>query len=71
MNLAKIINKCILADSAFCWAYSISSMLRHSLKTFLKELRGQSASAGDQKKIKEAEEYLNRSDFHKQLRNGF
>ena len=71
MNFAKVIYKYISADSAFCWAFSLSSMLRHSLNTFLRELKGRCASNQDQKKIKKADKYLNRADFHKQLRNGF
>ena len=122
MNLAKIIYKCILADSGFCWAFSLSSMLRHSLNTYLRELKNRGPEKivkhvgpiwgqyeaeekvtafmaktdlsdctwtgcwwsengtsyaqflgreSNQEKIEAAEKYLNRSDFHKQLRNEF
>ena len=71
INLVKVINMYISADSAFCWAFSLSSMLRHSLNTFLRELKSRCASNRDQEKIEEADKYLNRADFHKQLRNGF
>ena len=48
------------ADSSFCWAYSIASMLRHTLNQFLRKM----------KKYK-AEKYLNDPRFHKRLRDGF
>ena len=71
MALAKAICKYILADSAFCWAFGLSSMLRHSLNTFLKKLKNRCSTNKDQDKIKQAEDYLNRLDFHKQLRSRF
>ena len=44
-------------------------MLRHSLNAFLKKLKNRQPQNLNQEKIKEATEYLNRSDFHKQIRN--
>lgn len=48
---------------ATCWAYAISTMLRRSLKLFIKQL--------DKKKynIKAAEDKLDHEDHHRQLRN--
>ena len=46
-------------------------MLRHSLNSFLRELKKRCPKDGDREKINKAEQYLNRPDFHKQLRNGF
>ena len=48
------------ADSSFCWAYSIASMLRHTLNQFLRKMKNY-----------KAEKYLNDPEFHKKLRNGF
>ena len=56
------------ADSSYCWAFSISSMIRHSLNMFLRERKKKPRSQG---RIKEAEEYLNGPEFHKRLRNCF
>ena len=112
-GFAHAITKYISADSAFCWAFSISSMLRHSLNTFLRGLKNQTVERTvkyvgpiwgqheteekvkafmiengmtdwkwtgclefergewNKEKIEKAEKYLNRSDFHTQLRNGF
>ena len=57
------------ADSSYCWAFSISSMLRHSLNMFLRERKKKGTH--DQEKISQAEQYLNSKKFHKILRNGF
>ena len=50
-------------ESLFCWAFSISSMLRQSLKLFISGLDSGSY------KIQDALSKLNGNGFHKQLRN--
>ena len=67
--LTTIVLKCLLDDSSYCWAFSISSMLRHSLKTFLRHRKKKCLR--DEEKIIQAEEYLKGTKFHKQLRIGF
>ena len=62
---------CYLADTSFCWAFSISSMLRHSLNSFLWKLTRKITSRFDNRKVGEAIQYLNSLDFHKRLRAGF
>ena len=63
------------ADSSYCWAYSISSMLRHSLNLFLRKLKKKypeyRIDAELARKIVKAEKYLNDPNFHKRLRSGF
>ena len=54
--------KYILGETSFCWAFSISTMLRQSLKIFLKTLPATSNVLNAIQKIEE-------NDFHKQLRN--
>ena len=52
----------ILGNTSFCWAFSISTMLRHSLTNFLKSLP---MSSNVQNALQKVEE----NDFHKRLRN--
>ena len=75
------------ADSGYCWAFSISSMIRHSLNMFLREQKKKAADKenhADKKSYRQiekinqeinritlAEKYLNGSEFHKRLRNWF
>ena len=61
--------KTFSADSSYCWAFSISSMLRHSLNLFLREREKKCPQ--DEEKISQAEKYLNGPEFHKRLRNCF
>ena len=56
------------ADSSYCWAFSISSMIRHSLNMFLREQKKKATSIG---RVTRAEKYLNGPEFHKRLRNCF
>ena len=51
-----------LGETSFCWAFSISTMLRQSLKIFLQTLP---ASFNVQPALRKIEE----NDFHKRLRN--
>ena len=60
-----------LAQTSFCWAFSISTMLRHSLNYFLGELAKEQPSRFDRDVLIKALQYLNSDDFHKRLRNGF
>ena len=70
MNLLELISlNTFSAESSFCWAFSITSMLRHSLNMFLRERKKKCST--DEKKINRAKEYLNEPEFHKQLRNCF
>ena len=48
-----------LAGTAFCWAYALASMLRHSLNTFLGELRKRYSTDRGQNKIDKAYQFLN------------
>ena len=57
------------ADSSYCWAFSISSMIRHSLNMFLRERKKNCTQ--DQETTSKAEQYLNSKKFHQRLRNGF
>ena len=63
------------ADSSYCWAYSISSMLRHSLNLFLRKWKKKypvyRSYAEWARKIDKAVKYLNDPEFHKRLRSGF
>ena len=52
----------ISGETSFCWAFSISTMLRQSLKLFLKSLPATSNILNALQKIEE-------NDFHKRLRN--
>ena len=47
----------------FCWAFSISTMIRQSLNLSINQLKS------DRLKIDEALTKLNGIDFHRQLRN--
>ena len=63
--------KTFSADSSYCWAFSISSMLRHSLNIFLRERKKKISFPQDDEKISQAEKYLNAKKFHQRLRNCF
>lgn len=52
----------ILGETSFCWAFSISSMLRQSLKLFIKT---QLSTTRTQAALRKLEE----NEFHKRLRN--
>ena len=52
----------ILGETSFCWAFSISSMLRQSLKLFIKTLLPTSRTQAALRKLEE-------NEFHKRLRN--
>ena len=58
------------AKTAFCWAFSISTMIRHSLNYFLAQLAKERPMRFDNEKLGEAIQYLNSLDFHKRLRIG-
>ena len=51
-----------LGETSFCWAFSISTMLRHSLKKFLQSLPSPSDIQAALRKVDE-------NEFHKRLRN--
>ena len=51
-----------LGETSFCWAFSISTMLRHSLKKFLQSLPSSSDIQAALRKVDE-------NEFHKRLRN--
>ena len=70
MKLLKILTK-YSAETSFCWAFSISTMLRHSLNYFLRQLARERPMRYDNEKIGKALQYLNGDDFHKRLRNRF
>ena len=52
----------ILGETSFCWAFSISSMLRQSLKLFIKTQLPTSRTQAALRKLEE-------NEFHKRLRN--
>ena len=51
-----------LGETSFCWAFSISTMLRQSLKKFLQTLPSSL-------NIQAALQKLDENEFHKRLRN--
>ena len=57
-----------LAETSFCWAFSISTMLRHSLNYFVRQLARKKSIKYD---ICDALQFLNGNNFHKRLRIGF
>jgi len=65
----KLKNNIFLAETSFCWAFSISTMIRHSLNFFLRQLAIEKPNRYDKEKIVKAIEFLNHLDFHKRLRN--
>ena len=60
----------ITADSSFCWAFAISTMIRHSVHYFLGQLAKEQPMRFDRNKIYEATKFLNNLEFHKRLRIG-
>ena len=60
----------LLAETSFCWAFSISTMIRHSLNYFLAQLAKERPMRFDNEILGEAIQYLNSLDFHKKLRIG-
>ena len=67
------ISRFIQAETSFCWAFAISTMIRHSLNYFLWQLARERPRRFDNEIIIEAIHYLNAedSDFHRRLRTGF
>ena len=63
MNLKVSKNIRNQGETLFCWAFSISTMLRQSLNSFISKLKEESFNKN------EAMKKLNRVDFHRQLRN--
>ena len=59
-----------VADSSFCWAFAISTMIRHSLNYFLAQLAKKQPTRFDNDVLVKAIQYLNSLDFHKRLRIG-
>ena len=59
-----------IADSSFCWAFSISTMIRHSLNYFLAQLAKEQPTRFDNDALVKAIQFLNSLDFHKRLRIG-
>ena len=49
------------AETLFCWAFAISTMLRQSLNVFISDVENPNKDV--------ALEFLNSDDFHRQLRN--
>ena len=60
----------ILAETSFCWAFSISTMIRHSLNYFLAQLAKERPMRIDNEILGETIQFLNSLEFHKKLRNG-
>ena len=60
----------VLAETYFCWAFSISSMIRHSLNYFVRQLARERPRRFDRGSLCEALQYLNSLGFHKRLRIG-
>jgi len=62
----------VQAKTSFCWAFAISTMIRHSLKYFLAQLEKQQPSRFNKDTLLKATQYLNdeNNDFHKRLRTG-
>ena len=58
------------ADSSFCWAFALSTMIRHSVHFFLGQLTKERPMRFDSDKIYEATKFLNDLEFHKRLRIG-
>ena len=67
-----IVHIVLLGNTAFCWAFSISSMITHSLNYFIGELTKERPLRFDDDKLDRAIQYLNCSsnNFHKRLRIG-
>ena len=61
----------IIAETSFCWAFSISSVIRHSLNTYLDRLIHERPLRFDKKTLQKAITYLNELEFHKKLRTGY
>ena len=60
----------ISADSSFCWAFALSTMIRHSVHYFLGQLAMERPMRFHTDKICEATTFLNGLEFHKRLRIG-
>ena len=63
-------SKYFSAETSFCWAFSISTMIRHSLNLFLRQKANKQSNQDEKQKVVEALQFLNHHDFHKRLRNG-
>ena len=59
-----------LGDSSYCWAFSIASMLRHSLNRKFED-RKKKNSKNEIENNNKAKTYIQSPKFHKQLRKGF
>ena len=64
-------SKVFSAETSFCWAFSISTTIRHSLNLFLRQKANKQSNQDEKQKIVEALQFLNHSDFHKRLRIGY
>ena len=63
--------KSLLAETSFCWAFAISSMIRHSLNYYLGQLAKEQPLRFDRNILVMAIQHLNSTDFHKKLRRSF
>ena len=61
----------IIADSSFCWAFALSTMIRHSVHFFLGQLAKEQPLRFESEKIYQATKFLNDPGFHKRLRIGY
>ena len=55
-------------ETSFCWAFSISTMLRQSLRNFLSSLRNQASADPVSRPFNAAHIHLMSNEFHKKLR---
>ena len=60
-----------LAQTSFCWAFSISTMIRHSLNSFILQLKRKQEPGSDMIIFGNALQYLNSLNFHKRIRIGY
>ena len=67
----KLFHYVLSAETSFCWAFSISTMIRHSLNYFLLDLKRKKLHRFGMEVLGKAIQYLNSLDFHKRLRVGF
>ena len=66
----KLFHDVLSGETWLCWAFSISTMIRHSLNYFLLELKKTKLNEFGMETLGKAIQYLNSSDFHKRLRIG-
>ena len=60
-----------LGDSSLCWAFSITTMIRHSLNYFLAQLSKKQSMRSEKDIIAKAINYLKNEDFYKRFRIGY